>query len=140
MASPKTQPTDKSVTQFLERVENKQKRADAFAIMEMMREATGEEPVMWGDSIVGYGCYHYVYASGREGDSPLVAFSPRKQSLTLYVMSDMEEQDALLARLGKHTTSKACLYIKRLSDVDQGVLRELVAKCAQHVRETGAAC
>lgn len=136
MAALKTQPTDNSVTDFLDSVEDEQKRADAYTIMELMREVTGEAPQMWGDSIVGYGSYHYVYESGREGDWFLAGFSPRKRNLTLYIMSGFDEYDALLDRLGKHSTGKSCLYVKRLSDVDEDVLRELVQKSVQHMRHT----
>lgn len=136
MAELKTQPTDNSVTDFLDNVEDEQKRADAYAIMELMREVTGETPQMWGDSIVGFGSYHYVYESGREGDWFLVGFSPRKRNLTLYIMSGFDEYDGLLDRLGKHSTGKSCLYVKRLSDVDEDALRELVQKSVQHMRHT----
>jgi hypothetical protein len=102
--------------------------------MELMREVTGEEPTMWGSSIVGFGSYHYKYASGREGDSCLTGFSPRKQNLVLYIMGGFEQYDALMAKLGKHTTGSACLYIKRLSDLDLGVLRELVAESVDHMK------
>ena len=100
-----------------------------------MEEVTGEKAVMWGDSIVGFGTYHYVYASGREGDWPVTGFAPRKQALTLYIMSGFDQYDELLARLGKHSTGKSCLYIKRLSDVDVDVLRELVAESVAHMGE-----
>lgn len=136
MAELKTQPTDSSITDFLDSVEDEQKRADAYAIMELMREVTGETPQMWGDSIVGFGSYHYVYESGREGDWFLVGFSPRKRNLTLYIMSGFDEYDGLLDRLGKHSTGKSCLYVKRLSDVDEDALRELVQKSVQHMRHT----
>jgi hypothetical protein len=127
----KTIKNDNSVEEFLNTVENNQRRTDSFKVLEMMQEVTGEEPKMWGPSIVGFGEYHYRYASGHEGDAPLVAFSPRKQSLTLYVMDcDTDEEDPvfqnLLQQLGKHKTSKACLYINKLSDVDQTVLSKLI--------------
>lgn len=136
MTELKTQPTDSSITDFLDSVEDEQKRADAYAIMELMREVTGETPQMWGDSIVGFGSYHYVYESGREGDWFLVGFSPRKRNLTLYIMSGFDEYDGLLDRLGKHSTGKSCLYVKRLSDVEEDALRELVQKSVQHMRHT----
>lgn len=139
MAEAKTKPTEQSVEAFLETVEDPQKRADCLAIAQMMREVTGEEPVMWGPSMVGFGSYHYVYASGREGDALLTGFSPRKQNLTLYIMAGFEQYDGLISRLGKHTTGKSCLYIKRLSDVDQGVLRELVERSVEHMRRTSPA-
>jgi Domain of unknown function (DU1801) len=133
----KTQVTDADVVEFLNNVEDPRKRADSFTILEMMRDITGEEPKMWGPTIVGFGQYHYKYASGHEGDMCIVGFSPRKQALTVYISTDFEQYDALMAKLGKHTTSKACLYIKRLSDVDLNVLRELVTKSVEHTRATG---
>jgi len=135
MAEAKMKLNDGDVQAFLNSVENEQKRADSFTVLRLMQEVTGEEPKMWGDSIVGFGSYHYKYASGREGDAPRVGFSPRKQNLTLYVMTGSEREDALLERLGKHTTGKSCLYVKRLSDVDQGVLRELVEECVATMDE-----
>lgn len=126
MAELKTKPTDNDVTAFLNRIEDQQKREDAFAILEMMREATGAEPKMWGESIIGFGDYHYRYASGREGDWFQVGFSPRKQSLTLYLTYGYEEKTDLLGALGKYKTGKACLYVKRLSDVNQDTLKQLI--------------
>lgn len=126
MAELKTKPTGADVTAFLNGVADEQKRRDCFTLVEMMRAATGAEPKMWGDAIVGFGTEHYRYASGREGDWPLIGFSPRKQNLTLYLMYGFEQHGDLLAKLGKHTTGKACLYVKRLSDVDMPTLRELV--------------
>lgn len=133
MAELKTQPNEQSVEAYLQGVENERKRMDSFQIMELMREVTGEEPTMWGDSIVGFGSYHYTYASGREGDWFLTGFAPRKQNLTLYIMAGFEEYDDLLARLGKHKTGKSCLYINKLDDVDQDVLRELVRRSVEHM-------
>lgn len=122
----KTQPTDVSVEDFIAAVEHPVRRSDAETLLEMFTHITGEEPVMWGPSIIGFGQYHYVYDSGREGDAPAVGFSPRKANLTLYVLSDHPEQRDLLARLGKHRTSVACLYINNLADVDLEVLAQLV--------------
>ena len=136
MAEPKTKPNEQSVEDFLNAVENETKRQDSFAILDLMKKETGDEPIMWGDSIVGFGTYKYKYASGREGEWPITGFSPRKQNLTLYIMSGFEEYDDLLKKLGKHTTGKSCLYIKKLEDVDQDVLRELVSKSAMHMKET----
>jgi hypothetical protein len=134
----KTQKNDASVEAFLNSVENERKRADSFAILELMREVTGEEPAMWGDSIVGFGSYHYRYASGREGDWFVVGFSPRVQNLTLYIMSGFDEYQGLLAKLGKFRTGKSCLYINKLADVDMDVLRELVERSVAHVKATNA--
>lgn len=128
MAEPKTKRTDASVEEFLNGIENEKKRTDSFAILELMKEVTGEEPQMWGTSIVGFGSYHYKYASGREGDWMLVGFSPRKQSLTLYIMPGFENYDELLGNLSKHKTSKSCLYINKLADVDQSECAERTCK------------
>jgi hypothetical protein len=119
-------------------VENNTRREDGLAVLAMMNEVTGEEPTLWGNSIVGYGSYHYKYDSGREGDMPLVGFSPRKQSMTLYIMPGFEHYESLLSRLGKHKLGKSCLYINKLADVDQAVLRELVAESYRHMKETNA--
>ena len=126
MSQNKTQKTGASVEEFLESVANPRRRRDGFAVLAMMREITGLEPEMWGPSIIGFGDYHYRYESGREGDFFLTGFSPRKQSLTLYIMSDLEGREDLLAKLGKHRTGAACLYINKLADVDVAVLRELI--------------
>ena len=134
MAELKTQKTDASVEDFLNAVENERRRADSFCILEIMREITGEEPAMWGPSIVGFGSYTYKYASGREGEWPVVGFSPRKRNLTLYIMDGFDTYDALLAKLGKYKTGKACLYINKLDDVDADVLRELIAQSVTHVK------
>jgi len=133
MAELKTKPNQSSVLDFLNSVENEKKRADSFAILDLMRVVTGVEPIMWGDSIIGFGTYHYKYASGREADWFLTGFSPRKQSLTLYIMSGFSEYDQLLSKLGKHKTGKSCLYINKLGDVNMGVLRDLVNKSVDHM-------
>ena len=136
MAENKTQATDASVMAFINSVPDESKRQDCLAVLEMMREVTGEEPVMWGSTIVGFGAYHYKYASGREGDMALTGFSPRKQALTIYITSGFDHYEDLMARLGKHTTGSSCLYVKRLSDIDLNVLRELVAKSVEHMKQT----
>lgn len=135
MTELKTQKNDTSVEAFLNRIEDEKKRNDSFAILELMKEATGTEPAMWGSTIIGFGKYHYKYASGREGDWLLTGFSPRKQNITLYIMSGFDPYDDLLGKLGKHSTGKSCLYIKRLSDVNPDVLRELVKQSVEHVSE-----
>lgn len=134
MSDLKTQPTEQSVDEFLDGVEHPTRREDGRKLMEMMREVTGEEPELWGPSIVGFGRYHYVYDSGREGDWFLTGFSPRKSSLSLYVMSGATRHDELLAKLGKHKTGKACLYVNKLDDVDLVVLRELIDESVRHMR------
>ena len=138
MAELKTKPNDKSVIDFLNNVENDIKREDSFTILELMKEVTGFEPIMWGDSIVGFGTYHYKYASGREADWFLTGFSPRVQSLTIYIMDGFTEYDALLGKLGKHSTGKSCLYVKRLENINLDVLREMVEKSVAHMQATNA--
>ena len=134
MAELKTKPTGASVAAFLQAVEDAERRRDCQAVAAMMQEATGAEPVMWGESIVGFGAYHYRYASGHEGDWFLIGFSPRKQNLTLYITSGFEQYDALLRKLGTYKSAKSCLYINRLADVDLPTLKELVRRSVEHMR------
>lgn len=136
MAQNKTNRNDGDVRSYLESVENKRRRDDALALLEMMGEITGEPATMWGTSIVGYGSYHYRYESGREGDWFLTGFAPRKASMTLYIMPGFERYDDLLARLGKHKIGRSCLYINKLADVDMSVLKELVAESVAHMRQS----
>src|SRR5687768_4954374 len=126
MAELKTKPTQESVKEFLNKVPDEGRREDSFAVAKIMEEITGEKPKMWGPSIVGFGTYHYKYASGREGDWPITAFSPRKRDLTLYIMPGFEKHDELMKKLGKHSTGKSCLYIKRLSDIHVPTLKKLI--------------
>jgi hypothetical protein len=134
MAGNKTIPNDQDVEQFLNSVADEQKRRDSFTILELMKHVTGLEPRMWGSSIVGFGSYHYRYESGREGDTIVAGFSPRKQNLTLYNMGGFERYDDLLKQLGKHSTGKGCLYIKRLDDVDLATLKSLIEESFQHTK------
>ena len=134
MADLKTRENDADVVRFLDAVEHPRRRADAFALLDLFRDVTGEEPRMWGPSIVGFGKYHYVYDSGREGDWMLTGFSPRKQNLSLYIMPGFEAYEGLLGRLGKHRTGRSCLYVNTLEDVDLDVLRELVAASVAEMR------
>ena len=134
MAENKTQKSGESVEEFLASVENKRRREDGLTLLEMMREITGLEPDMWGPSIIGFGDYHYKYESGREGDMFLTGFSPRKQSLSLYIMAGFDAYDDLLVRLGKHRKGASCLYINKLADVDMAVLRELVRESFKHAK------
>lgn len=134
MAGNKTTPTDQSVDLFIEAIPDEARRADCRNLLQLMEEVTGEKPKMWGPSMVGFGSYHYRYDSGREGDWFLAGFSPRRHDLTVYITAGFERYDALMKRLGRHKTGRSCLYIKRLSDVDQGVLRELVADSVRHMR------
>jgi hypothetical protein len=135
MAENKTKPTKQNVAAFIDSLTDPAKRAEAKALIKLMHSATGEKPKMWGPSIVGFGSYHYKYDSGREGDMPLIGFSPREAATVLYNMTGSSGSEALLAKLGRHTTGKGCLYIKRLSDVDQKVLEALAAKSIAAMRE-----
>lgn len=136
MAELKTKPNSASVADFLNSVEDEQVRRDCWMIVEMMQTATGAPPQMWGSSIVGFGSYHYVYASGREGDWMLVGFSPRKNNITLYMMAGFSQYESLLAGLGKYSTAKSCLYIKRLADIHLPALQELIEASVRHMIET----
>ena len=135
MAELKTQKNDGDVEDFLSSVENEKRREDCRAVIDLMREVTGEEPTMWGSSIVGFGSYHYKYESGREGDWFLTGVSPRKQNLTLYIMAGFSRYDELMDKLGKHKTGRSCLYINKLEDIDRGTLRELVELSAKRIAE-----
>jgi hypothetical protein len=139
MTENKTIPTDQSVDDFLNALDDAQKRKDSFALLDLMREVTGMEAKMWGSSIVGFGSYHYRYASGREGDTMLVGFSPRKQNLTIYNMGSIDPDDERFKELGKHTTGKGCLYIKRLDDVDLPTLKALIEASFTRAKEHAAA-
>jgi hypothetical protein len=138
MSEMKTKRTDASVEEYLASIPDERKREDSRAIVAMMREVTGEEPAMWGDSIVGFGTYHYRYATGREGDWPLTGLAARKQAITVYITSGFDRYEDLLARLGTFKTGVSCLYIKRLSDVDPAALRELVRLSVEHMRATNS--
>jgi hypothetical protein len=128
MADNKTTPTKVSVATFIDALTDPVRRSDAKALIKLMQKASGEEPRMWGPSIIGFGSYHYKYESGREGDMPVIAFSPRKAATVLYGLTGFGEATALLAKLGKHSTGKGCLYIKKLADVDQHALEALIVK------------
>lgn len=136
MATLKTKPTEKSIEQFLEKITDEQKKSDSYKIMEILSEVTAEEPVMWGDSIIGFGSYHYKYESGREGDWMLTGFSPRKQHLTVYLMTGFDNYDHLLEQLGKYKLGKSCLYFKKLEDIDVDVLRQLVKKSIEDLKKS----
>jgi hypothetical protein len=133
MAELKTKVNEKSVLAFLDNVGEEKKRADSHIILDLMQDITGEQPKMWGDSIVGFGSYHYKYKSGREGDWFLTGFSPRKQSLTLYIMAGFDQYQELLDKLGKYKTGKSCLYVNKIEDVDLNVLRELIKQSVDHM-------
>ena len=135
MAELKTKPTKASVEKFLNQVADETRREDCFRVAKMMEEITGEKPKMWGPSIVGFGSYHYKYASGQEGDWPIAAFSPRKQDLTLYIMPGFQESRELMQQLGKHRTGKSCLYIKRLSDIHVPTLKKLIRDSVKRMKQ-----
>lgn len=135
MAELKTKPTNASVEKFLNQISDEARREDCFKIAKMMEEITGEEPKMWGPSLVGFGLYHYKYASGHEGDWPIAAFSPRKQDLTLYLLPGFAESGELMQKLGKHRTGKSCLYIKRLSDVHVPTLKKLIRESVKRMKQ-----
>jgi len=138
MAELKTKRNKGDVEAFLNSVANEKKRQDSFTILDLMKKITGMEPEMWGDSIVGFGSYHYKYGSGREGDWFVTGFSPRKQSLTLYIMSGFDEYDRLLSKLGKHSTGKSCLYIKKIEDIDIDALEELVKRSVEYIEKSNS--
>jgi hypothetical protein len=138
MADIKTKPTKVSVAKFIDAIADQTKRADAKVLVKLMQSATGEKPKMFGPSIIGFGSCHYKYDSGREGDMPIACFSPRKAAIVLYSLRGFEGSEALLAKLGKHTTGKGCTYIKRLTDVDLKVLETLIVKSVAAVRERHA--
>jgi hypothetical protein len=131
----KTRPGKQSVTAFVNRIDDKQKRADVKRVAAMMGKATGARATMWGSAIVGYGQYHYQYASGREGDFMLTGYSPRKQALTVYIIPGFKPFESLMTKLGKYKTGKSCLYLKRLSDVDEAVLERLISESVKHMRK-----
>lgn len=133
---PKTKRTEASVDNFIKLVGDKKKQEVAQVILELMKEVTGNEPKMWGSSIVGFGSYHYRYASGQEGEWPLIGFSPRKQNLTLYIMPGFEKYPDLLKNLGKFKTGKSCLYIKELNDIDLAVLKQLMKQSVLQMKKT----
>ncbi|MGI8918421.1 MAG: DUF1801 domain-containing protein [Pyrinomonadaceae bacterium] len=133
MAEPKTKKTKASVAAFLNKITDEQRRKDCQTVLDLMTQATGEEPKMWGDSIVGFGSYHYRGASGREGDWPIIGFSPRKTDLTLYIMAGFQEFESLMAKLGKFKTGKSCLYLKKLDDVEIPVLKKLIAQSVKRM-------
>lgn len=138
MAELKTRPTAQDVETFLACVADERQRGDSRTLVGLMRRVTGAEPVMWGPTIVGFGRYRYRYASGREGDWFVVGFAPRKSDLSIYIMAGFSQYPELLARLGRHKTGKACLYVKRLADVDPVVLEELIRRSVEHVSRQSA--
>ncbi len=135
MPENKTKPTDISVSEFLDGVENVQRREDTLEIVEMMTQITGHVPQMWGASLIGFGKYQYQYRSGHKGEFPLVSVSPRARNVTVYIMPGFDQFESLMNRLGKYKTGKSCLYLNRLADVDRSVLSELITKSVEYMRE-----
>ncbi len=135
MAELKTKPTGESVKDFLNKIPDPERRQDCFAIAEILEDITGDKPKMWGPSIVGFGTYHYKYASKREGDWPVTGFSPRKKDLTLYLMMGFEKHHELMKQLGKHSVGKSCLYIKRLSDIHVPTLKKLIKASVKQLHD-----
>ncbi len=136
MYEQKTKETDKSVIEFIEKIENSRKRKDAYELLDVFVETTGYEAKMWGESIIGFGSYHYKYETGHEGDAPLVGFSPRKAKISLYFATGDSEREKLLKDFGKHTSGKACVYINKLDDIDLDVLKKLITQSVSFLRET----
>jgi hypothetical protein len=134
MTENKTQATVASVDDYIAAITDEAKRNDSQTLIELLKKITSEQPVLWGDSIIGFGSYHYVYESGREGDMPLIGFSPRKRELAIYVMTGFDQLQVYLSQLGKHKTGKSCLYIKRLSDIKLSILNELMDKSVQQLK------
>lgn len=134
MAKNKTAPTKVSVEEFLQNVEHPRRKEDAYTLLKLYEEELGEEAVMWGPSIVGFGSYHYKYESGREGDMCAAGFSPRKSSLSIYITAGFDGYQDLLSILGKHKASKGCLYINKLQDVDMDVLRKIIRKSYDDIK------
>jgi hypothetical protein len=133
MAQNKTTENDLSVPAFLNTVEDVIKRTDCFNLSDIIAETTGFKAKMWGNAIVGFGSYHYKYESGREGDAPLVGFSPRKDAIALYLSSQFKDREELLSKFGKHKTAKACVYVKKLNDIDVAVLKEMVSNSVERI-------
>jgi len=136
MADIKTKKTSQSVDAFLTSIVDEKKRQDSYVILDLIKEASGAEPKMWGDSIVGFGDYHYKYATGRENDWFYAGFSPRKQNITLYLATGFDQFSDLMQKLGRYKTGKACLYIQRIEDINQDVLKELVRRSIQTMQNS----
>lgn len=135
MAKNKTTETSSSVEGFIDTVQDETKRDDSFRLIDVMKKQTGYDPKMWGPSIIGFGSYHYKYESGREGDAPIAAFSPRKSALVIYFYGGFEQREQLLAKLGKHKTEKGCVYIKKLDDINLSVLQQMIANQIKHIQK-----
>lgn len=135
MVKNKTKETTSSVTGFIDAVEDITKRNDSFELVKLMQEQTGYEPKMWGPGIIGFGSYHYKYASGHEGDAPLAGFSPRKDAISLYLYPSFEDKEELLSKLGKHKAGKGCIYIKKMTDIDVEVLKKMILLSVENLNK-----
>lgn len=135
MAKNKTTATESSVIDFINNVDDATKRNDSFELIKIMQDITGSEATMWGPSIIGFGTYHYKYESGREGDAPLVGFSPRKAAISLYLSLSAKSREELLPQLGKYKSEKGCIYIKKLSDTDPEILQKLVVLSVENLNQ-----
>lgn len=131
----KTKETDSSVIEFIENIDQLRKREDAYKLLDIFTETTGDQAKMWGPSIIGFGKYHYKYSSGHEGDAPIVGFSPRKAKISLYLTLDNEQREKLLKDFGKHTTGKSCIYINKIADIDIDILEKLIEQSATFIKE-----
>ena len=137
MAKTKTKPTNQSVDEFIAAfADTEQKRQDSYALIKLMQKVSGHDPYMWGPSIIGFGSYHYKYASGHEGDAPMLGFSPRKAAISLYVFTGLQEHRHLLDSLGKYKMGKACIYIKQLSDIDEKILKTIMKESIRYLKAT----
>ncbi|WP_338489462.1 DUF1801 domain-containing protein [Ruoffia tabacinasalis] len=132
MSAAKFKPTGEDVVEFIESIDSKQKQIDSFVLLDLFKEVTGFEPQMWYPNIIGFGTYHYVYDSGREGDTSYLAFSPRKAKFSLYLATEFKDKEKLLAQLGKHTTGKMCIYVNKLADIDLDVLKTMLENSMEH--------
>ncbi|SHM33841.1 DUF1801 domain-containing protein [Flavobacterium chilense] len=135
MAKNKTTETESSVTDFINKIEDDAKKSDAFELVNIMQKATGFDSKMWGPSIIGFGSYHYKYDSGHEGDAPLAAFSPRKAAISLYLSLSPENREELLSQLGKHKSSKGCIYVKKIADIDVEILKKLIVLSVENLNK-----
>ncbi len=140
MAELKTKVNDDDVYEFLNEIDNENRRKDCLEVLSLMEQVTSKKAKMWGANIVGFGSYHYKYASGREGDWMMIGFSPRKQNLTLYIMSGFSNYETLMEKLGKHKTGKSCLYIKSLDDIDRKILKQLISQSVIYMQQTYECC
>lgn len=132
MSAAKFKPTGEDVVEFIESIDSKQKQIDSFVLLDLFKEVTGFEPQMWYPNIIGFGTYHYVYDSGREGDTSYLAFSPRKAKFSLYLATEFKDKEKLLAQLGKHTTGKMCIYVNKLADIDLDILKTMLENSMEH--------